>query len=51
MLVGSALLFTARAGIGDELTPTLKDYLARLGQRPAFQRAVARTFSATATAS
>jgi glutathione S-transferase len=48
VLVGTALLFTARAGIADELTPALNDYLARLGARPAFQRAIARTFSARA---
>lgn len=44
VLVGTALLFTVRAGIADELKPTLKDYVGRLGERPAFQRAVKRTF-------
>jgi glutathione S-transferase len=44
VLVGTALLFTARAGIADELPPTLNEYLARLGQRPAFGRAMKRTF-------
>jgi glutathione S-transferase len=44
VLVGTALQFTVRAGIADELSPTLKDYVGRLAQRPAFQRAVKRTF-------
>lgn len=42
--VGSALLFTSRVGIADQLLPGLTDYVARLGQRPAFQRAFQRTF-------
>ncbi len=45
VLVGTALQFTVRAGIADELPGTLKDYVGRLAQRPAFQRAVKRTFS------
>jgi glutathione S-transferase len=45
VLVGTALQFTTRVGIADELSPTLKDYVGRLAQRPAFQRAVKRTFS------
>jgi glutathione S-transferase len=44
VLVGSALLFTARAGIADELPPSLTAYLGQLGQRPAFGRAMKRTF-------
>jgi glutathione S-transferase len=44
VMVGTALLFTTRAGIADELAPSLKDYVGRLGARPAFQRAVERTF-------
>jgi glutathione S-transferase len=44
VLVGTALQFTVRAGIADELPGTLKDYVGRLAQRPAFQRAVKRTF-------
>lgn len=45
VLVGTALQFTVRAGIAEELSPTLKDYVGRLAQRPAFQRALKRTFS------
>jgi glutathione S-transferase len=44
VLVGSALLFTTRAGFAEELAPSLKDYVGGLAQRPAFQRAVKRTF-------
>jgi len=44
VLVGTALLFTVRAGFADELPQSLKDYTGRLAQRPAFQRAVQRTF-------
>jgi glutathione S-transferase len=43
VLVGTALAFTARAGFADELPVNVKDYLARLAQRPAYQRAVERT--------
>lgn len=43
VMVGSALLFTTRVGIADLLTPTLTDYVGRLAQRPAFQRAFQRT--------
>lgn len=39
VLVGTALAFTARAGLADDLPENLKAYLARLAQRPAFQRA------------
>jgi glutathione S-transferase len=44
VMVGTALLFTVRAGIADELPTTLKDYTGRLAQRPAFKRALERTF-------
>jgi glutathione S-transferase len=43
ILVGSALAFTERAGFADELPANLKEYLARLAARPAYQRAVQRT--------
>jgi glutathione S-transferase len=44
VLVGTALQFTVRAGIADELSPALKEYVGRLAQRPAFGRALKRTF-------
>lgn len=44
VLVGTTLMFTVRAGIADELPTSLKDYVARLAERPAFQRALKRTF-------
>jgi glutathione S-transferase len=44
IMVGSALMFTTRAGISDLLPTTLTDYIARLAQRPAFQRAFQRVF-------
>jgi glutathione S-transferase len=44
VLVGTALLFTARVGFADELPQSLKDYTGRLARRPAFQRAAQRTF-------
>jgi glutathione S-transferase len=43
VLVGSALAFTQRIGIADELPANLRDYLTRLAQRPARQRAAERT--------
>ncbi len=43
ILVGSALAFTERIGIADELPANLTEYLARLTQRPARQRALERT--------
>jgi glutathione S-transferase len=43
VLVGSALAFTKRAGFADALPANLADYVARLAQRPAYQRAVERT--------
>jgi glutathione S-transferase len=45
VLVGSALMFTTRAGFADELAPSLKDYAGGLAQRPAYQRALERTFA------
>lgn len=44
VMVGTALLFTTRAGFADELAQPLKDYSARLAERPAFGRALKRTF-------
>jgi glutathione S-transferase len=43
VLVGTALAFTARAGFADELPSNVKEYVARLAQRPAYGRAVQRT--------
>jgi glutathione S-transferase len=45
VLVGSALAFTERIGFAEELPANLRDYLARLAQRPAYQRARERTTS------
>jgi glutathione S-transferase len=45
VMVGTALLFTTRAGFADELPQPLKDYSARLAERPAFRRALQRTFA------
>jgi glutathione S-transferase len=45
VLVGSALAFTERIGFADELPANLGEYLARLAERPARQRAVERTTS------
>jgi glutathione S-transferase len=45
VLVGSTLAFTERIGFADELPANLRDYLARLTQRPARQRAVERITS------
>jgi glutathione S-transferase len=42
VMVGTALMFTTRAGIADALDPSLKDYVGRLAARPAFQRAAKR---------
>ncbi len=44
VMVATTLLFTSRVGIADQLPRSLTDYLSRLAQRPAFQRAVQRTF-------
>jgi glutathione S-transferase len=45
VLVGSTLAFTERIGFADELPANLRDYLARLAQRAAYQRALERTTS------
>jgi glutathione S-transferase len=44
VMVGSALMFTTRAGIADLLPPELTEYMTQLAQRPAFQRAFQRVF-------
>jgi glutathione S-transferase len=44
VMVGSALMFTTRAGFADELSPGLTNYMGQLAHRPAFQRAFQRTF-------
>jgi glutathione S-transferase len=44
VMVGSALMFTTRAGIADQLPPSLTSYVGGLAQRSAFQRAFQRTF-------
>lgn len=44
VMVASALMFTTRAGFADQLRPALTDYIGRLAQRPAFQRALQRVF-------
>ena len=45
VLVGSTVAFSERIGFADELPAHLRDYLARLAKRPAYQRALARTTS------
>jgi glutathione S-transferase len=45
VLVGSALAFTQRIGFADELPANLRDYMARLTQRPARRRALERMMS------
>jgi glutathione S-transferase len=45
VMVGTALMFTTRAGFADQLPPSLAEYVGRLGQRPAFQRAFQRIFA------
>jgi glutathione S-transferase len=44
VMVGSALMFTTRAGFADQLSPGLTNYIGQLAQRSAFQRALQRTF-------
>jgi glutathione S-transferase len=46
VLVSTALSFTSRAGFDEELPQRLKDYVARLAQRPAYQRARDRASAA-----
>jgi glutathione S-transferase len=43
VLIGSALGFTSRAGFPETLSAPLKEYVARLQERPAYQTAVQRT--------
>src|SRR2546421_5357724 len=43
VLISSALGFSSRAGFPEVLAPTLKDYVARLQERPAYQVAIERT--------
>jgi glutathione S-transferase len=43
ILVGTALAFTARAGFEEELPSSLKEFVARLAERPAYVRAAERT--------
>jgi glutathione S-transferase len=43
VLISSALAFTSRAGFSEVLEPTLRDYVARLQERPAYQAALIRT--------
>ncbi len=39
VLVGSAMSFVARGGFAEELPDNVREYVARLGQRPAYGRA------------
>jgi glutathione S-transferase len=48
VLVGTALSFTARAGFEEELPASLKAYVSRLSERPAYPRARERTAVAPA---
>jgi glutathione S-transferase len=43
VLVGTTLGFTTRIGIASDLPENLQSYVARLRERPAYERAVART--------
>jgi glutathione S-transferase len=43
VMVGTSLMFTTRVGSADRLPPSLTEYMGRLAQRPAFQRAFERT--------
>ena len=43
VLIGSALSWPARVGFADMLPDSIKEYVERLSQRPAYQRADART--------
>ena len=50
VMVSTALNFTSRAGFGELLEPQLKEYVAHLQERPAFQRAQKRLSELPATA-
>jgi glutathione S-transferase len=50
VLVGTVLSFTKRAQFPEPLSPALEDYVTRLFERPAYQRALERA-SAAATSS
>ncbi len=43
VMIGTALAFTKRAGFADDLPANLQQYVARLTERAAYQRAFART--------
>ncbi len=43
IMVGSAVKFTARIGFADEIPASLRTYMSRLEERPAYQRALERT--------
>ena len=43
VLISSALAFASRAGFPEVLAPAATDYVARLRERPAYQRALQRT--------
>jgi glutathione S-transferase len=43
VLISSALAFTSRAGFREVLGPTLRGYVRRLQERPAYQAALSRT--------
>jgi glutathione S-transferase len=43
VLISSALAFTSRAGFPEVLEPTLREYVTRLQERPAYQTALSRT--------
>jgi glutathione S-transferase len=45
VMIGSALMFTTRAGMADDLPSRLTNYIGRLAARDAFQRAFKRTFA------
>ena len=50
VLVGTTLSFAKRAKFPEPLSPTLEDFLTRLFERPAYQRALERASAAPASA-